>query len=129
MSTTLTNGYKLPADGDKGSTFFDDLESNIQRVNDHTHNGSNSEKLTAASVTTITQDIPSSGWTNLTNGVYSQTVSMSSSLKFDEVAISFKIASGTDDGHIVHPTIKKTATSQYIVYLNDNSVNLKAIYS
>ena len=54
---------------------------------------------------------------------------MSSSLKFDEVAISFKIASGTDDGHIVHPTIKKTATSQYTVYLNDNSVNLKAIYS
>ena len=43
MAITLSNGYIKPEDGDTGAVWFDALEDNIQRVNDHNHDGSNSE--------------------------------------------------------------------------------------
>ena len=42
---TLSNGYQLPEDGDRGNVFWDGLEGNIQRLNDHKHDGADSEKL------------------------------------------------------------------------------------
>jgi hypothetical protein len=45
----LTNGYKLPETGDFGNVWFVALEDNIQRVNDHNHDGTNSEILPSSS--------------------------------------------------------------------------------
>ena len=132
MSSTIANGYKLPADGDKGSTFFDDLESNITKISVHSHNGTDSEKLTATSVAAVSQAIAKGTWGAAdSNGIFNQAVAMSSPLEFDEVSISIRIdeAGHADDKQIIHPTIIKTGTSTYTIYVNDDSMSLKAIYS
>ena len=54
---TLSHGYEKPETGDKGSVFFPALEDNIQKLNDHNHNGLNSELLTAAASAAVTQTI------------------------------------------------------------------------
>ena len=43
----LSNGYQKPETGDFGSEFFPALEQNIQLMNDHNHNGTNGEKISA----------------------------------------------------------------------------------
>jgi len=55
----LSNGYKLPETGDFGDVWFPALEDNIQRTNDHTHNGTNSSKISSSSINVITQAIAS----------------------------------------------------------------------
>lgn len=41
----ISNPLNVPQDQDKGTTFWDDLEDAVTRINDHTHNGINSEKI------------------------------------------------------------------------------------
>lgn len=55
----LSNGYKLPETGDFGDVWFPALEDNIQRINDHTHNGTDSEKITTISTESVVQTISS----------------------------------------------------------------------
>lgn len=55
----LSNGYQLPEDGDLGDVWFDALEANIQRLNDHTHNGVDSEKLSTSSIEAVSDTIDS----------------------------------------------------------------------
>ena len=38
----LSNGYKLPETGDFGDVWFPALEDNIQRINTHNHDGTDS---------------------------------------------------------------------------------------
>lgn len=45
----LSYGYKKPQDGDTGDVFFPAIEDNIQRVNDHTHDGVNSAFIASQS--------------------------------------------------------------------------------
>lgn len=53
----LSNGYKLPETGDFGDVWFPALEDNIQRVNDHNHDGADSETLDATAFEGITQTV------------------------------------------------------------------------
>lgn len=53
----LSNGYKLPEIGDFGDVWFPALEDNIQRVNDHTHDGNDSAKLPGTSIEAIVQTV------------------------------------------------------------------------
>jgi len=122
---TLTNGYKKPETNDKGPIVFPALEDNIQRLNDHTHDGSNSEILTPAAIAATTQAVASGSWGALTLGQYSQSISMPAGIVFNNVSIRFQ-----DDasGDIVYPTVVKTGASAYNVFVNDNTLNLTAVY-
>ena len=53
----LSNGYKLPEVGDFGDVWFPALEDNIQRTNDHNHNGTNSNKIPATSIQASVQQV------------------------------------------------------------------------
>lgn len=44
---TLSYGYEKPQNGDTGDVFFPALERDIQRLNDHTHDGVNSPFISA----------------------------------------------------------------------------------
>ena len=55
----LGNGYKLPETGDFGDDWFPALEDNIQRLNDHSHDGVDSEILTTSSTKCVVQSIAS----------------------------------------------------------------------
>jgi hypothetical protein len=121
---TLTYGFKKPQTGDKGSVFYPAMETNMQQLNDHTHNGSDSARLPSTSLTVVTQSILSASWVDLTNGNYRQAVTMPAGFNFDEVTVTFRLTSG----HYINPTVEKISTTSYYVYCNDNSVALTAVY-
>lgn len=125
MATTLSYGFVKPQDGDKGDVFWDALEDDIQQLNDHNHNGTNSAKLTSASMTAVTSAIASGSWGALTAGLYSQVVSMPAGQDFDDYAIEFR---NSGDNSVVHPSVEKVTDATYRVYVNDNTLNLVALY-
>lgn len=128
MSTTLSNGYKLPSTGDKGSTFFLDLEHDIQRLNDHTHNGTDSSKISAKDMLKTSSTILAANWVSLGGGNYRQLITVPAGHLFDEVVPKFQISGGSEDGAIIHPSIEKASSTTYYIYINDNTVSVKVVY-
>jgi len=126
MSTTLTYGYKLPQDGDRGSTFFPDLAADIQQLNDHNHNGTNSAQLTIQAIAVTTQSILAAAWVATSGGTYKQTVTLPGSLTYDAISMEFRI---TSSKHIIYPTIEKVSGTTYDIYTNHNTIGVTAIYS
>lgn len=125
MATTLTYGLIKPTDGDLGSTWFDNLEANITQLDAHTHNGTNSPRLTSKSVTKETDAIASGSWGSLIGGVYSQTVTMPSGMLFADFGLEFRIDSTEE---VIHPTVVQASTTSYTVSVNDNTLNLIVMY-
>lgn len=123
---TLTYGFKKPQTGDKGDVFFSALEDDIQQLNDHTHNGVNSAKITSSSVTATTSTIVAAGWVHQGNGTYRQTVTMPGSLQYNDYFVQVK---NTTTGHQYFPTIEKVTATTFYVYVNDNTLNLTLYYT
>lgn len=122
---TLSYGYKKPQVGDKGTPLFDALAENIERVNDHNHDGISSPPLTAQAIQGIQATIPAAGWVAFgPTGHYRQLVTMIAGFQFDTVHMSFRLASG----EYVYPTIEKVAAAQYYVYTTDNSLDFLVTY-
>lgn len=143
MSTTLSYGFKLPQDGDTGANdFWDDLESDITQLNNHTHNGSDSAKLTSTSITSVSHAVDNTvtallttGWVLQTDGGYKRTINIASffsTIKFDEVSISWRVFtsvfSGENGYDIFFPTIEKIGVSTYNVTLNIDVTTLSSPY-
>lgn len=122
---TLSYGFLKPQSGDKGSVFFPALESDIQQLNDHTHNGLNSAKLTAASSTAVAQNVSSAGWVS-SGGRYRQLVTLSGGLQFDEVGI--EVREQTSKNPLLLSIEKQSATTFY-VYTIDNTLALTIVYT
>jgi len=127
MSTTLTYGRKVPADGDKGTSFFDDLEDNIAVDDAHTHDGTNSSTLSTSSITNATTSILSAAWVAVAGktGLYSQNVTMPTGLTLGKRGVLFIDAS---TGHFYLLSVEQVSTTEYTVYINDNTISLTAIY-
>jgi hypothetical protein len=123
---TLTYDFEKPETGDKGDVFFPALEDNVQKLNDHTHNGVNSAKITSSSVTTTTQAILAAGWVSQGGGTYRQLVTMSGSLLYNDYFINVKL---TSSGHQVFPVIEKVSANTFYVYINDNTLDLTLYYT
>ena len=121
---TLTYGLKRPQTGDQGSTLFTALADNITRLDAHDHDGSDSAKLTAASIVAITQTVAAGSWLATSQGNYRQLITLPGSLDFDEITVIIKNSSG----HIVHATIEKVSDTTYYVYTNDNATAFTAVY-
>ena len=122
---TLSYGYKLPQSGDKGSPLFTALENNITRLNDHSHNGTNSTLLTAQSITGVQGTILAAGWAAYGGpvGHYRQAVTLPAGFDFDKVGISIR-----SSGNYVYATIEKISATQYYIYSIDNTLTLTALY-
>ena len=123
---TLTFGFKKPENGDKGQTLFDALAANIQKLNDHTHNGSDSSAINTGSITKITQSVAAAGWANPVDGIYNQLVSMVSGLQFDTTTITIREAS---TGKLMPLPYEKVSASSFRVYCNDPSKDLTIVYA
>lgn len=124
---TLSFGYKKPEAGDRGAPLFLALETNIQRLNDHTHDGINSSPLPAQSVLGVLQSLPSTNWVTYVGappGFYRQLVTVAPGFLYDNVQIGIRLSSGDS----IYPTVEKISNSQYYIYTNDNTLNLVAIY-
>ena len=127
-ATTLTYGRKVPSDGDKGSTFFDDLEANIALDDAHTHNGTNSAVLESKYITKGTSTILAASWGAVAGqaGTYKQTVTLPSGFTMGSFVMSFYDKS---TGHQFSPTVEKVSSSTYDIYVNDNTLAVKAVYA
>ena len=114
MSTTLSNGYKLPENGDLGSSWFPDLEFDIQRLNDHSHNGIDSNKLTASSISLITETIALDAYTyDEISNRYKAVIAMPSGLRVDTTNINFRDAVTKEK---VYLSIEKASINTFNVY-------------
>lgn len=122
---TLSYGYLKPESGDRGAALFTALEDNIERVNDHTHNGTDSAPLTAQSIVGITQSILAGSWVAFgATGHYRQLVTLPAGFDFDLVQIGFR----TTAGAVILPTVERVSDTQYYVYTIDNTIGYTAIY-
>ena len=123
---TLTYGHKLPEDGDKGSVWFPALEDNINQDDAHSHNGTDSAKISSASVTNLTQAIASGSWVAVGDGTgrFRQAVTLPGTVTFDTLIIRFRDASG----NIYYLNTEKISANSFYVYINDNTLDLTAIY-
>jgi hypothetical protein len=121
---TLSKGFKKPQNQDPGSVVFPAMEDNIQQLNDHTHDGVDSEKLDATSVDSVVSNILSANWSTISNGHYSQVVTMPAGLLFDTTSMEFRTTAGV----IIFPSVAKASSTTYTIYVNDNTLALKAVY-
>lgn len=125
---TLTYGFKKPQTGDKGSIWFPALADNIQQLNDHTHNGTDSSRLTVASLTTVSATIDSSAWVAVAGqtGTYRRLITIPVSIaSLDDCVVSFKHGTSKD---VLHLTYEKQSTNTYYLYVNDNTISIIADY-
>ena len=118
---TLSMGFFKPQNGDTGDVFFPDLSSNFQQLNDHTHNGTNSQLLAST-----TQTITSGAWSAaaIGGGLYQQTVSMPAGFNYGQCQIWFQLSTG----EYVYPSVTKVSSTSYTVYTNDNTLTYVAFY-
>lgn len=122
---TLSYGFLLPETGDLGPVVFPALEANIQQLNDHTHDGTNSSLLTAASIAGIPVAIPSGSWAAFgPTGHYRQLVTLPAGFSYDTVQISFRLSTG----EYLTPQVEKVSATQYYIYSIDNTLSFVACY-
>lgn len=117
---TLSYGFKKPQNLDEGDVVFPALETNWQRVNDHTHDGSNSAKINSRDITRTTVDVLSTNWSLVADGHYTQNITLPLSLNYDTVTLAFKLSTGEQ----VYPSVSKVSTSVVKVDFDDNTQDL-----
>ncbi len=122
---TLSYGYKKPQTGDKGTPLFTALEDNIQRVNDHNHDGVNSPPLTAQSIQGIQATVLAANWVAFgPTGHYRQLVTVIAGFNFDTMFISTR----TSAGAYVFPTIERFSATQFYIYTTDPTADFVVTY-
>lgn len=121
---TLTYGLKRPETNDKGPVVFPALEGNIDQLDGHDHDGSNSAKIPTSSLTTVTQTLLSGNWVSLGGGNYHQQVNMNPGFDYDLTSLSFRNAAGD----YVYPSVIKISSTIFDVTTNDASSNMIVIY-
>lgn len=125
MAITLSYGYKKPQTGDKGSTFFPDLEADIQQLNDHAHNGSNSARIPSTNISAVTVAIASgAAWVLESSGKYYQEVLIPNDANYDDVFVMVKNAAGEQMFLDVKPVSGNA--KKFKVYSNDNTLSATA---
>lgn len=128
MGTLTTYGYKKPANGDLN--WWDQLDYNITRGDTHSHNGVDSPVLTTAAINKGSQIISNAGWTLISNGNYSQNVTLPAGYLYSTGFVAkFYVNGGAEDGAEVLLTTEKLSDTTYKIYTNDNTLALKVVYA
>lgn len=129
---TLTYGYFKPQTNDKGSVWFPALEDNFQRLNDHTHDGTNSALLPSSSInkTGFSSTIAAVDWSG-SAGVYTKLVTVPSGISgaatYNDITY-YDIVVKNSSGDLIYPTITRNSASTFTVSVNDSSLALTIYY-
>lgn len=111
----LSNGFKLPETGDFGDVWFPALEDNIQQMNDHTHNGTDSERLASTSVEGSFVTVLAGSFVDQLNGYHRATVTVPNSGLVDNHVIVAKDPTTKDQ---IFLKVEKVAATQIYIYTN-----------
>lgn len=125
MSITLSYGYKKPTTGDKGSTWFQDLEADIQQLNDHDHDGVDSAPISSINITSTQQALSAASWVSVSGGTFRQLVTIPGGKTYDNSFILFR---NTADKSQMFLGVEKASNTTYYVYINDNTIDVTAYY-
>jgi len=125
---TLSFGFKKPEDGDKGNIFFPALEDNIQQLNDHDHNGTNSKKIPSSSVEAVTETILAANWIEITpDNLWQQQITVPSGIDLTKTALHFT-GSVSGDKFNITPIVRIITATVYYVQVNDPALELIVHY-
>ena len=128
MTTTLTYGHKKPSTGDRGSTFFTNLEDNITQDDAHTHDGTTSAVIDAKNITKSTVSVTNSGWSS--SGVlYRKSVTMTSGFTFGSTNLRFFLNGGSYTGNEIFPTIEKINATSFYLYMPVSNQAVDVLHS
>lgn len=136
MSTNLTYGYVKPATGDRGTSLFTLLETDIQQLNDHAHNGVDSAFLPPSSIQHFSSTIAAAQWSSDGGGNYSKVVTVpagiSGAATYNDVLtynIICKInTAGATYGDVIYPQIERESATTFTVRVNDNTLDVIIYY-
>lgn len=124
---TLSNGVKKPEQGDVGAPIFAALNNNADILNDHAHDGSDSEKILSHNIEKNATTLPAASWVAGARG-FSQTVTCPGAVTLDKVALRFRVKSGAYQHQFVHPTVEPTSLTSFVVIVNDSSLELECLF-
>lgn len=116
---TLSYGYKKPQSPDTGDVFFPALEQDLQQLNDHAHDGSDSAPLASRSVSA-----PSGSWSATSGGTYRQLVTVPSGLSYDSCEVWVKRSTGER----CYPTLERVSSTTFYIYTNDNTLTYTLLF-
>jgi len=122
-------GYKIPQTGDRD--FWSYLTFNWLRASAHSHDGVDSELLSPKNFSKGTAAIAAANWSSVSGqaGTYKQTLTVPAGYDVDKMQVKFYISTaGPQAGHEVLLSVRKVTSSTYDVFINDNTLDLVAIY-
>ena len=129
---TLSYGYKKPEAGDraKGTAgWYQAIEFDIERLNTHNHDGSNSAAIPVSSFTPLTVSILAAGWTADTVG-YKQTVTAPAGVtEVNDYDVHFVFTAPVGKlGERAYLGMKRVTATTFEVYCNDNTAAFTAYF-
>lgn len=126
MSTTLTYGLKNPVNGDRGSVWFPDMNSNIVQLDAHTHDGVTSAPIASKNVTKGSVTVSSGGsWTANGTGSYYQDKTCPTGYTMDAASIQVHLSSGD----IIYPTIERLTSTTFRIYSLDSTLAYTVLFT
>lgn len=111
----LSKGWKLPQTGDFGSIWFPAMEDNIQQMNDHTHDGINSEKISGVSLNASTAQVLAAAFTDQGNGYFRATVSTPGGIEPGNFVITTRNPTTKEPMYLKQ---ERLSSSQFYIYSN-----------
>lgn len=126
MPTTLSNGVRVPSDGDRD--WYEIIEEALAILNNHTHDGDDSEQLPSSIISKATQDVLAANWVSQGEGTYKQTLTLPTNYTWNDMQVRFYINGGAQDGNEVLLSVKKVSATTFDIFINDNTLALKAVY-
>jgi hypothetical protein len=124
---TLSNGAKQGESGDVGAPIWSAFNSNAQILNDHTHDGTDSEQINSEDINKQAVTLPTASWVAGARG-FSQTVNCPGSVSLDKVGLRFRVKSGSLQHQFVNPTVEPTSLTSFVVIVNDSSLELECLF-
>jgi hypothetical protein len=119
------NFLKIPQVNDKGSVFCPAISDNFVNLDNHSHDGLNSQKISSTALGKLEITLAPNDWA-LDGADFKQTVSLPNGYDFEKLQITFIIASGADQGSVIHPTVMKNSSSSFDVYVM-KAIELKVL--
>lgn len=122
---TLSNGYQKPADGDRGSVFWDALRNNAQKTNDHVHDGATGVAIASKYLSRQTAAVSASTWV-ATGDMFKKAITMPSGYTWGACEI---LAFLHTDSSQIFPKMVKTGASAFDLYMPTDNVAVDLLYT
>jgi hypothetical protein len=129
---TLTYGYRKPETGDRAKGaggWMESIAYDIERLNDHDHDGINSPLLPIDSFSPYTNSILAAGWVADGSGYYQDITVPTGLTELNNYNVKFIFtAPGAKVGEVAYLDYDRLTATTYRVYSNDNTSAFTVLY-